>query len=123
MRLTYKWKGKGRNIIIYGPENSGKTSILNPITTIFDAFYNPFSSKYAFVGVEKPEVMFINDFQWSADMISWQEFLNFVQDQNFHLAASRSHFAEEVYINNDLPIFATDILPIQFVVTQFKYPR
>ena len=46
--LLTNGRGKGRNVVIYGPENSVKTSILNPITTIF--FTNPSSSRYAFVG-------------------------------------------------------------------------
>ena len=69
--LLTNGRGKGTYIIIYGPANSGKTSILNPITTIFDVFTNPCSSKYAFVGAEKAEVIFMNDLQWSPDMISW----------------------------------------------------
>ena len=113
--LLTNGRGKGRNIIIYGPANSGKTSILNPITTIFDAFTNPSSSKYAFVGAEKAEVIFMNDLRWSPDMISWQEFLNLLEGQNVHLAAPKSHFAEDIYICSDVPILATSISPIRFV--------
>ena len=113
--LLTNGRGKGRNIIIYGPANSGKTSILNPITTIFDAFTNPSSSKYAFVGAEKAEVIFMNDLRWSPDMISWQEFLNLLKGQNVHLAAPKSHFSEDICNCDDVPILATSILPIRFV--------
>ena len=54
-------RGKGRNIIIYCPGNSGKTSILNSNATAIDAFTNPSSSKYAFAGAEKGEVILMND--------------------------------------------------------------
>ena len=110
--LLTKRRGKGRNIIIYGPTNSGKTTILNPITAIFDAFTNPSSSKYAFVGAEKVEVIFMSDLRWSPDMISWQEFLNLLESQNVHLAAPKSHFAEDTYACSDVTILATSISPI-----------
>ena len=85
--LITNGRGKGRNIILYDPGNSGKTPILNAITTIFDSFANPSSSKYAFVGAEKAEVIFMNDLQWSPDLISWQEFLNLLEGQNVNLAS------------------------------------
>ena len=113
--LLTNGRRKGRNIIIYGPANSGKTSILNPITTIFDAFTNPSSSKYAFVGAEKAEVIFMNDLRWSPDMISWQEFLNLLKGQNVHLAAPKSDFAEDICICSDVSILATSISPIRLV--------
>lgn len=112
--LLINGRGKGRPVMIYGPANSGKTSILNPLNTIFDTFTNPASSKYAFVGVEKAEVIFMNDFRWSPEMIPWQEFLNLLEGQNVHLAAPKSHFAEDIYLCKDTPIFATSISPVQF---------
>ena len=111
--LLTNGRGKGTYIIIYGSANSGKTSILNPITTIFDVFTNP--SKYAFVGAEKAEVIFVNDLRWSPDMISWQEFLNLLEGQIVHLAAPKSHFSEDIYICSDVPILATSISPRRFV--------
>ena len=96
--LLTNGRAKDRNIVICGPANSGKTTILNPITTIFDAFTNPSSSKYAFAVAEETEVIFINGLRWSPDMISCQEFLNFLKGQNVHLAASKSNFAVDTYI-------------------------
>ena len=113
--LLTNGRGKGRYIITYGPANSGKTSILNAITTIFDVFTNPCSSKYAFVGAEKAEVIFMKDLQWSPDMISWQVFLNLLDGQNVHLAAPKSHFSEDMYICSGVPILATSLSPIRFV--------
>ena len=57
----------------------------------------------------------MNDLQWSPDMISWQEFLNLLEGQNVHLAAPKSHFADNIYVCSDAPILATSISPIQFV--------
>ena len=113
--LLTNGRGNGRNIIIYGPAYSEKTTILNPITTIFDAFTNPSNSKYAFVGADKAEFIFMNDLRWSPDMISWQEFLNLLKGQNVYLAAPSFHFAEDIYICSDVQIPATSISPIRFV--------
>ena len=57
----------------------------------------------------------MNDLQWSPDMISWQEFLNLSEGQNVHLAAPKSHFADNIYVCSDAPILATSISPKQFV--------
>ena len=54
----------------------------------------------------------MNDLRWSPDMISWQEFLNLLEGQNVHLAALKSHFAEDTYTCSDVTILATSISPI-----------
>ena len=59
--LLREERGKNCNLIITGRSNCRKTFILNPLNTIFDTFTNPSSCKYAFVGVEKKELMLLND--------------------------------------------------------------
>ena len=51
----------------------------------------------------------MNDFRWSPHMISWQKFLTFL---DVHLTAPKSHFEEDIYVCNDIPIFPTSIFPI-----------
>ena len=53
--------GKNCNLIITGPANCGKTFFLNSLNTILSTFTNPSSCKSAFVGVEKKELMLLND--------------------------------------------------------------
>ena len=86
-------RGKNRNILLVGPANCGKTFLLNPFTEIYDTFLNPSSSKYAFVGAESKELMFLNDLRWSQETIPWQEFLNLLEGQSVHLAAPKTHDA------------------------------
>ena len=62
--------GKGRNILIVGPANCGKTFILKPLQKIFHAFSNPSVKSFAWVGVEQAEIIFLNDFRWSEKLIS-----------------------------------------------------
>lgn len=71
----------------------GSEKQFNPITTIFDTFTNPSSSKYAFIGAGKAEIIFMNDFKWLPEMIYLQGFLNLSEEQNVHLAVPKSHFA------------------------------
>ena len=107
-------RGKNRNILLVGPANCGKTFLLNPPTEIYDTFLNPSSSKYAFVGAENKELIFLNDLRWSQEMIPWQEFLNLLEGQSVHLAAPKTHYARDILITDDVPIFATSIAPIMF---------
>lgn len=113
--LLQKGRGKNRNLMLIGPANCGKTFLLNPLTLIFKTFVNPSSAKYAFVGVENCEAMFLNDLRWSPDMISWAEFLNLLEGQTVRLAAPKSHYAQDIVLSSDMPIFATSIGMIKFV--------
>ena len=47
-------------------------------------------------------------------MIPWQEFLNLLEGQNVHLAAPKTHYARDILITDDAPIFATSIARIMF---------
>ena len=91
-------RGKNRNILLVGPANCGKTFLLNPLTEIYDTFLNLSSSKYAFVGAENKEFIF----------------LNLLEGQSVHLGAPKPHYARDISITDDVPIFATSIATIMF---------
>ena len=63
-------RGKYRNIMIVGPANCAKTFLLTPLQVIFNAFCNPANDKYAWVGADNCEVIFLNDFRWSPEVIA-----------------------------------------------------
>ena len=67
--LLEQGRGKYRNIIITGPTNCGKTFILQPLTHIYTAFVNPATATYAWIGVERAQVVLLNDFRWSPQVI------------------------------------------------------
>jgi len=71
--LLIHGRGKHRNMIIVGPANCGKTFLLKPILKIFKTFANPANDKYAWVGAEKAEAIFLNDFRWSSELIKWND--------------------------------------------------
>ena len=58
--LLAKGRGKFRNIMLTGPENCGKTFLLNLLNKVFNTFTNPASTSFAWVGAEKAEVVFLN---------------------------------------------------------------
>ena len=64
-----KGRGKNRNVMIVGPANCGKTFLLKPLCTIYNAFTNPSTNSFAWVGVEESEIIFLNDFRWTDKLI------------------------------------------------------
>ena len=110
-----KGRGKYRNVMLTGPTNCGKTFLLNPLNKIYETFTNPASTSFAWVGAEKAEIVFLNDFRWSPQIIPWHDLLLMLEGQLVHLPAPKSHFAKDITFYNDTPIFATSKQPLAFV--------
>jgi len=92
--LLEEGRGKYKNIIIVGPANCGKTFILKPLMEIFRCFANPASSTFAWVGVDNAEVIFLNDFRWSHQVIPWHDFLLLLEGETVHLPAPKNPFSQ-----------------------------
>ena len=107
INLLEKGRGKHRNILIKGPANTGKTFLLNPLNVVFKSFSNPASSTFAWVGAEKAEVIFLNDFRWNHQIIQWHDLLLMLEGQPVHLPAPKSHFCKDLEFDADTPIFCT----------------
>ena len=114
--LLSKGRGKPRIIIILGPANCGKTFLLRPLEIIFKTFSNPANDKYGWVGADKAEVIFLNDFRWSSELIKWNEFLLLLEGHTVHLPAPKNHFASDICIDKDTPVFATSKDVIKFII-------
>ena len=54
-------RGKYRNVYIFGPANCGKTFLLSPLKKIYECFKNPAAGTFAWLGIEKAEVVWLND--------------------------------------------------------------
>ena len=67
--LLEEGRGKYRNILLRGPANCGKTFLLNPLNQVFKTLTNPATTTFAWVGAETAEVIFLNDFRWSTQII------------------------------------------------------
>lgn len=114
--LLNKGRGKYRNLMIVGPANCGKTFLFNPLTVIYKTFCNPACTSFAWVGAEKSECIFLNDFRWCPAIIQWSVFLLLLEaGQLVHLPAPKSHYAKDIVFNSDTPIFATGKNPIMFI--------
>ena len=113
--LLVKGRGKHRNILIVGPAECAKTFLFSPLQVIFKTFSNPSTDKYAWIGADKTEIIFLNDFRWSAEMIAWKELLLLLEGQTVHLPAPKNHYAQDICIEKDTPIVATGIGEITFV--------
>jgi hypothetical protein len=100
-------RGKGRNVMIIGPANCGKTFILRPLCHIFNAFVNPASGTFAWVGVEEAEIIFLNDFRWTERILPWQDLLRLLEGDKIHIPTPKTHFAQDVILEKDTPIFCT----------------
>ena len=81
--------------MIVGLANCGKTFILNPFGIIYNTFCNPACSSFAWVGAEDAECIFLNDFWWSQQIISWHDFLLMLEGQLVHLPALETHCAKD----------------------------
>lgn len=105
--LLEKGRGKYRNVMIVGPADCGKTFLLNPLNKLFQTFTNPATTSYAWVGSENAEVIFLNDFRWSPEILAWKDMLLLLEGQTLHLPAPKTHFAKDIIFERDTPIFAT----------------
>ena len=113
--LLHKGRSKFRNIMICGPANSGKTFILNSLTSVYNTFCNPACSSFAWVGAENAECIFLNDFRWSQQVIQWHDFLLMLEGQMVHLPAPKTHYAKDIVFERDTLIFCTGKQPIIYI--------
>lgn len=115
--LLIKGRGKGRNVMITGKSNCAKTFLLSPLQKIFCTFSNPATDKYAWLGVESAEVIFLNDFRWSSEVIAWKDFLGLLEGQSTHFPTPKNHYASDlcIEISNTIPIFATSKESIKYI--------
>ena len=113
--LLKKGRGKFRNIFIHGPANTAKSFMLKPLAGIFKVFSNPANDKYAWVGSGEAELILLQDFRWSSELIAWKALLLLLEGETVKLPSPKNHFVNDVCISSDIPIFATGKAPIQFV--------
>lgn len=114
--LLQRGRSKHRNITVYGVSNCGKTFILKPLTKIYRCFQNPSKDRFAWVGVDEAEVILLNDFRWSSEVISWGDMLRLTEGDTVKLPAPKTMFSKDVELTDEMktPIFATSIGPIMY---------
>ena len=80
-----------------------------------NTFCNPASTTFAWVGAEEAEVLFLNDFRWSANIIPWHDSLLVLEGHEVHLPAPKTHYKCDFSLKGDRPIFCTAKEEISFV--------
>ena len=114
----YEGQVKGKNIMLVGRSNTGKTSMLKPLQKIFKdhLFENPSRDRYGWKGVEKSQVMLLNDFRWTKETIALSDFLNLLEGETVKLPTPKNHFPDDIVIlvTNDIPILATSAGKIEY---------
>ena len=102
-----KGRGKDWNILLVGGGNCAKTFMLKPLRKIFQTFSNPATGSFAWLGVEKAEMIFLNDFRWDKTLISWKDFLLLLEGDELHFPAPKTSYSEDILFDRDTPIFCT----------------
>ena len=77
-QLLQMGRGKSRKILIIGRANCAKTFLLRSFELLFDTFRTPSNTKYVWTGLDGKDVIFLNDFRWSSELIPWKTFLVFL---------------------------------------------
>ncbi len=108
-------RGKYRNIYIFGPANTGKTFMVSPLKAIYNAFSNPATGTFAWVGAEDSEVLLLNDLRWSQSMIAWGDFLQLLEGDVVHLPCPKTFHKKDIELVKDTPIFATADAPLVLI--------
>ena len=94
-------RGKYRNIYIYGPANTGKTFMISPLKKLYNAFSNPATGTFAWVGAENAEIVLLNDFRWHPSIIAWGDLLQLLEGDILHLPAPKNFFIKDIEFTRD----------------------
>lgn len=114
--LLENGRAKYSNLLIIGKSNCAKSFLFQPLKDIFKGrvFDNPSNDKYAWVGADKADIILLQDFRYSHELIPWKDLLLLLEGETVRLPAPKNHFASDVKIDTDIPIFATSKDRIKF---------
>ena len=82
---------------------------------MYRSFVNPATSTFAWFGAEQAELLFLNDSRWSPQVIPWQDLLILLEGEPVHLPALKTHYAQDILLTSDTPIFATSSSDLQHI--------
>ena len=112
-----KGRGKYRNVYIHGPANCGKSFIVSPLKVIYQAFSNPATGSFAWIGAEEAEIIYLNDFRWHPKIIAWADFPQALEGDTVHLLTYLLTYlcSKDIELSKDTPFFATSDAPLVLV--------
>jgi hypothetical protein len=109
--------GKRKNLLIWGPTNTGKTFLFLPLTKIFKCFCTPGSGgMYRMSSLMESDVLFLNDFRFRDNTMPWEALLLILEGSPFNLpmpqnATGGANKGDVVY-DRKAPSFVTSIAPL-----------
>ena len=112
--LLTNGRGKRRNILLIGKSNCAKTFLLDPIRDLFNTYTNAGNNKYTWQDAADCSVMFLNDFRWSPEIISWADLLLLLEGHPVRFPTPKNHCARDILFTKDAPVFATSEGEIKF---------
>ena len=98
--------GEFQNIYIHWPANCGKTFILSFLKNIFNAFCNPATSSFAWMEADEAEIIFLNDFRWSPNVIARADLLQALEVDVVLLPAPKNSYKRDLELLTDTPFLA-----------------
>ena len=114
-------KGRQKHLnMLHGPADCGKTFLLKPVCSLFpNVFMNPASSTFGWMGVEKSNLIFLNDLRWALrgiqeGNIDWQVFLNLLEGQTVSLPAPMNTNSFHIKVTKLMLIFAKSIDEVRY---------
>ena len=85
-----------------------KTFLIKSLCTIFNNFVNPAKGTFNWVGVEKAEIIFLNDFRWSERIIPWEDMLCLLEGNKTHVPTHpEDTFCSRYLLEKNTPTFCT----------------
>ena len=74
---------------------------------MYKTFSNPANKKCAFRRAVDAGIIFLDNFRWVKETITWYNLLNLLEGKPVHIATPKNHFKTDAVITKDTPIFAT----------------
>ncbi|CAB4016637.1 Hypothetical predicted protein [Paramuricea clavata] len=106
-------EGKISEYLYLRTSKHGETFILSLLKAIYNAFCNPATGSFAWIGVDEAEIIFLNNFSWDPKIISWADFLPALEgDIVQYLPAPKNVCPRDIELKADLPFFITADAPI-----------
>ena len=107
--LLIHGRSKGRNILLLGRGNCGKSFLLRPLEVVFRALSNPAGNSFAFGDILEKDIILLDDFRYTAKGIRWADLLLLLDGATVHFSLPRTHYAKDVELppSNTIPVFAT----------------
>ena len=115
-----KGRKKHLHIMLHDPADCGKIFLHKPVCSLFpNVFMNPASSRFGWMGVEKSNLIFLNDLRWAprdsqGGNIDWQFFQNLLEGQTVLLPTPMYTNSSHIRVTKLMPIFATSIDEIRY---------